>query len=198
MADFKTALEALATGKITVDALSKQLEKLLQATPGYALSMLQQLDECHEQKKLDDKAYATLKRQINQYRRTHAAETEGTAAGGDSTVFAQEDNFAQQAQKLARQMAGQEAPKAIGTEDVTAVRDAAPGKKTTAPATLDDEESTEINKAAEKSEQTYQKQSATSDSTRVMSETEQSDAAARSSGSSGGEASDIDFDLHST
>ncbi|MBF8268945.1 MAG: hypothetical protein HW386_654 [Gammaproteobacteria bacterium] len=198
MADFKTALEALASGKITIDALSKQLEKLLQTTPGYALGMLQQLDECHEQKKLDDKAYASLKRQINQYRRTHATETEGGAAGSDSTVFAQDDNFAQQAQKLARQMSKQEAPQAVGAEDVTAVRDAAQGKKSAPPAGFDDEESTEINKAAGKSKQTNQKQGATPDSTRVMSDNEQSDAAARSAGSSGGEASDFDFDLHST
>ena len=49
MADFKTALAALAEGKINIDALTGQMEKLLQANPAFALGMLQQLDECHDQ-----------------------------------------------------------------------------------------------------------------------------------------------------
>ena len=106
MADFRTALDALANGKISIDALGVQMEKLLQANPAYALGMLQQLDECHERNKIDDQAYTTLKRQINQYRRTHAAETEGEDAGPEATVFAQEDNFAARAQEPARQTAG--------------------------------------------------------------------------------------------
>ena len=95
MADFKTALEALANGKLDVNVLSKQLDKLLKENPKFANSMLQQLDNVYEQKKIDDKCYSLLKRQINQYRRSHASETEeGAETGGDSTVFAQEDNFA--------------------------------------------------------------------------------------------------------
>ncbi|MFQ5660579.1 MAG: protein kinase [Gammaproteobacteria bacterium] len=96
MADFKTALEALANGKLDISVLSKQLDKLLQDTPRYAQNMLTQLDEIYGQKKINDQVYATLKRQINQYRRAHATDTESAAAAGDSTVFAQEDNIARQ------------------------------------------------------------------------------------------------------
>jgi serine/threonine protein kinase len=90
LADFKTALEALAKGELKLETLSKQLDILLGKTPKFANNMLVQLDEIYGQKKLDDKQYAHLKRQINEFRRTHATETEGgaTAGGPDSTVFA--------------------------------------------------------------------------------------------------------------
>lgn len=192
MADFKTALAALAEGKINIDALAGQMEKLLQANPAYALGMLQQLDECHDQKKIDDKAYTTLKRQINQYRRTHAAETEGESAGGDATVFAQEDNFSKQAEEAAGQMAKQDSAAAIpGEEDVTAINESSAGLS-------EDETPTEL-KDTGTADQTLQPESGESpDSTRVMSDTEHSDAAARSTSEGGGETSDVDFDLHST
>jgi serine/threonine protein kinase len=196
MADFKTALEALAAGKITIDTLSNQLDKLLQATPGYALSMLQQLDESHTQKKIDDKAYTALKRQINQYRRAHAAETEGGKAGSESTVFAQGDNFAKQAQKLAKQIAGQDVPAAGGDEEVTAVRETPPSKKSAVKATAGDEEATEVKGAAARPAPGGAQ--AVSDSTQVMDAAEQSDAAARSASTAGGKTAEVDFDLHTT
>tara|TARA_R110002072_G_scaffold14582_9_gene60257 strand:- start:69371 stop:73708 length:4338 start_codon:yes stop_codon:yes gene_type:complete len=89
LADFKTALEALAKGELKLETLSKQMDILLSKTPKFAKNMLVQLDEIHEKKNLDDKQYAQLKRQINEFRRTHSTETEsGPAAGGaDSTVF---------------------------------------------------------------------------------------------------------------
>ena len=97
MADFKTALEALAKGDLDIEVLSKQLTKLLEQSPQYATRMLSHLDEMYGNKKIDDKAYARLKGQINQYRRAHAEKTEGGESGADSTVFAQEDaNEAQQ------------------------------------------------------------------------------------------------------
>jgi serine/threonine protein kinase len=97
VADFKTALEALGQGKVGLDALSKQLDKLLQTTPQHATRLLAQLDEAFGAKKIDNAAYTKLKGQINQYRRTHAKETESAEEGGrDSTVFAQEDNFEKQ------------------------------------------------------------------------------------------------------
>lgn len=192
MADFRTALEALANEKISIDALGMQLEKLLQENPSYAIRMLEQLDEVHDQKKIDDKDYATLKRQINQYRRTHAAETEGEEAGADSTVFAQEDNFADQAQELARQMAEQETqqPQTVDDEEITEIKGSAEATE------LDDEDSTEINEATQ-SEKTMQPEDVVTDSTKVMSETEHQDAAERSGGGEGGDTSGIDFDLHS-
>ena len=75
--------------------------------------MLQQLDAANEQKKIDDKAYASLKRQINQYRRAHAGETEdGVKADSDSTVFDRQDNFA--AAASSSKPAGNAAPRASG------------------------------------------------------------------------------------
>ncbi|MBI2994971.1 MAG: SUMF1/EgtB/PvdO family nonheme iron enzyme [Gammaproteobacteria bacterium] len=92
MADFKTALEALGLGRLSVGALSQQLDKLLQQTPQHALRLLALLDEVYGKGSIDDKAYATLKRQINLYRRTHATETEqGEGASSEATVFAQDD-----------------------------------------------------------------------------------------------------------
>jgi serine/threonine protein kinase len=93
VADFKTALEALAKGNLDVEVLAKQLTSLLDKTPQYANRMLSHLDEMHDQKGISDQDYARLKRQINQYRRTHTAETEtGSDVADESTVFAQEDN----------------------------------------------------------------------------------------------------------
>ena len=89
MADFKTALDALASGAITHEALGKQLSKLLKENPQFANRLLSQLDEANNQGKLNNKAYADLKRQINDFRREHAAETEAApSADPDSTEFA--------------------------------------------------------------------------------------------------------------
>ena len=87
MADFKTALDALAKGDLALESLTKQLDKLLEQAPQYANRILDQLDEAHDQNKLNDQQYASLKRQINQFRRIHAEQTEsGEGGGGDSTV----------------------------------------------------------------------------------------------------------------
>lgn len=91
MADFKAALEALAKGELKLESLSKQLGSLLEKSPKFANKILVQLDEIHAQKKLDDKQYAQLKRQVNEFRRSHASETEsGQSGGADSTVFSQD------------------------------------------------------------------------------------------------------------
>ncbi|MBI2969788.1 MAG: protein kinase [Gammaproteobacteria bacterium] len=133
MADFKTALDALGKGQISADALSKQLERLLNQAPQHATRLLAQLEEVHDQRGIDDRQYADIKRQINQYRRAHAAQTEtGGEAGSESTVFAQDDNFE-----------GQAAP-VIGSEEATEVKGArrAPGRGAAADSTqvLADEE----------------------------------------------------------
>jgi len=99
VADFKTVLQALAKGDMDIEAFTKQLTKLLETSPQYAKKMLSQLDEMYDQKKINDQIYAKLKGQINQYRRTHATETETNIADtsdsdGDATEFAQEDNAA--------------------------------------------------------------------------------------------------------
>jgi serine/threonine protein kinase len=93
VADFKTTLEALSKGELDVEVLVKQLTKLLDQSPHYATRMLAQLDEFYAAQKIGDQAYARLRGQINQYRRVHAAKTEGgERSGGDSTVFDQEVN----------------------------------------------------------------------------------------------------------
>ncbi|OGT31990.1 MAG: hypothetical protein A2W28_11775 [Gammaproteobacteria bacterium RBG_16_51_14] len=100
MADFKTALDALAKGDLKLESLSKQLTKLLEQSPQYATRMLDQVDEAYAQKKLNDHQYADLKRQINQFRRAHAAVTEsGKGGAGDATVFAQEKNVPARAEE---------------------------------------------------------------------------------------------------
>ena len=96
MADFKTALEALAKGNLDVEALANQLSSLLDKTPQFANRMLAQLDEIHDQKSISDQDYIKLKSQINEYRRVHPSETEaGSKASADSTAFAQEDSVAE-------------------------------------------------------------------------------------------------------
>lgn len=92
MADFKSALEALSNGKINLDALSAKLDKMLVQNPKFAINILEQLDHGYASELIDDQEYAVLKRQINQYRRKHAAKTEsGAPAGRESTVFALDD-----------------------------------------------------------------------------------------------------------
>ncbi|MEM7027401.1 MAG: protein kinase, partial [Pseudomonadota bacterium] len=88
MADFKTALEALASGDLKVESLAAQLDVLLDKSPQFATKMLTELDQFQEENKIDDKAYALLKRQINDFRRAHAKETEVLAnEDSDATVF---------------------------------------------------------------------------------------------------------------
>jgi serine/threonine protein kinase len=91
VADFKTALEALGEGKLDANVLAKQIEKLLQTNPKFATKMLAQLDEVHAQNKIDDKVFTSVKSQINNFRRSNAAETEGGGdASDEATVFAQD------------------------------------------------------------------------------------------------------------
>ena len=87
MADFKTALEALAKGELDIEVLAGQLTSLLDKTPQFANRMLTHLDEMYDQKTINDQDYSKLKSQINQYRRAHAAETEtGSETSADSTL----------------------------------------------------------------------------------------------------------------
>ena len=76
MANFKAALEALATGKLNHESLSKQLDNVLNASPNFANKMLSELDEIHSQKKLDDNQYSILKDQIIKFRRANTLKKE--------------------------------------------------------------------------------------------------------------------------
>ena len=92
MADFKTALKAMASGKIELEALSRQLDVLLNHNPKFATRLLAQLEEVNKLDIIPNHAFTQLKRQINDFRRRHAAETEEEAGTVDteSTVFAME------------------------------------------------------------------------------------------------------------
>ena len=89
MADFKNILEALGEGRIEIEALSGQLDRELRKYPQFARKVLQDLDEIHARDGIDDKHYTRLKRQINGFRRLHAAATEiGLDESLQATVFA--------------------------------------------------------------------------------------------------------------
>lgn len=89
MADFKTALQSLANGELTIEVLSKRLGRLLIKSPHQAKKLLTILDEYLENGKISDEQYTHLKSQINHFRRMHSASTEdATGLGSDSTVFA--------------------------------------------------------------------------------------------------------------
>jgi serine/threonine protein kinase/formylglycine-generating enzyme required for sulfatase activity len=95
MADFKTALQAMASGRLELEALSRQLDVLLKNNPKFATRMLAQLEEVNKQDIIPNYAFTHLKRQINEFRRSHAGETESDAASVDteSTVFAMESEI---------------------------------------------------------------------------------------------------------
>ncbi|MGB1799737.1 MAG: hypothetical protein ACPHLK_02785 [Gammaproteobacteria bacterium] len=137
MADFKTALDALAKEEIQLDSLSNQIDSLLAKNPKFATKMLAQLDESFEEKKLDDKQYAQLKRQINEFRRTHASETEDdSAVDADATVFSEDsivetDDADEDATAINQNTASDD------SEDVTAINSST--------AEADDEDATAIN-----------------------------------------------------
>ena len=75
MADFKTAIEAIAKGKLKFESLSKQIDILLSKTPHFAYKMLVQLDESYENKDINDKQYSQLKKQLNKFGISQTSET---------------------------------------------------------------------------------------------------------------------------
>ena len=107
MADFKTALETLSKGELSIENFSTQLTKLLDQSPQHATRMLSQLDELHGQKKISDQVYTRLKSQINQYRRTHVHATESAEGGRETTVFDKENIPRQQRAEVKTQVASE-------------------------------------------------------------------------------------------
>jgi len=95
LADFKTAIEAIAKGKLKFESLSKQIDILLSKTPHFAYKMLVQLDESYENKDIDDKQYSQLKKQLNKFGISQTSETVmGSAAidGATSEIVTDESN----------------------------------------------------------------------------------------------------------
>ena len=139
MADFKSALDALAKGDIEFESLANQIDGLLVSNPKYATKMLTQLDEVFEDKKLDDEQYTKLKRQINEFRRAHSSETEnGAETDADATEFS-EDSIVEADDEDATAI-NQNAP-VDDSEDVTAINESVAD-------TDDDEDATAINQNA--------------------------------------------------
>lgn len=91
MADFRTALQALQGGDMSLDDISRQLDALLNRSPRFAHRVLGQLEEAYTANEVDTAHYTYLKRQINEFRRTHASETEDGTVAPDATVFARDD-----------------------------------------------------------------------------------------------------------
>jgi len=138
MADFKTALESLARGLLHPEALEEQLEKLLNARPQYATRLLSELDEAHERGVLGNRHYARIKRQINEFRRAHPAETEvDEEHDPDATVF--ERSGAQDMEDEEKTVKKEN----YSSEDATEMRDGGP---------VDPDEPTEIRAAGSEEE----------------------------------------------
>ena len=155
MADFKTALEALASGQLELEALTQQLTSLLNENPKYANRLLAHLEEINDSGKIDNQAYTELKRQINEFRRTHAAETEAGDAQADpeSTEFAQDsaeivDAASEDSTEIRDDSASEEATDikddVDGSEESTEIKSRPVDES---------EDSTEINEAADQATQ---------------------------------------------
>ncbi len=183
MADFKTALEALGTGRLELEVLGKQLEKLLQDNPGHATHMLAELEVAAQQNKIDNRSYAALKGQINQYRRTHAAETEAyDSPDAEATEFAQDeftkdDNAAlEQAEIIDSEDATfvPEQAAAIDSEDVTDVSEYEAGSVTLMPeaAAAHDDDAATVVQGRAADEATVVQGQADDDATQVLDTTQ--------------------------
>jgi serine/threonine protein kinase len=92
LADFKTALQALARGELKREVLIKNLEKLLAKSPRTAEKILQQLREAYGSDMIDAQTYASLKKRVQELSGVAVGDTGGDAqeatqfAGGDRTV----------------------------------------------------------------------------------------------------------------
>jgi hypothetical protein len=163
MADFKTALEALATGELELEALTQQLSKLLSDNPKYATRLLAQLEAVNETGRLNNQSYTELKRQINEFRRAHSSETESVdnPADPESTVFAQdgnEDADSEDATEIkensdSEMVTDLNAIHAVDSEDSTEINlntdvDSEDSTEVKARNVIDSEDSTEINERA--------------------------------------------------
>ena len=85
MADFKTALSALARGEVEFDAVATNLEKLLERHPTLAVSIMEQLREAYGGDVIDAATYAHLKKVVAD---ASAPDEDATQfESGDSTRF---------------------------------------------------------------------------------------------------------------
>ncbi|MGE0384698.1 MAG: protein kinase [Gammaproteobacteria bacterium] len=64
MADFKTALQALARNEIKLEALVKNMDKLLRKQPALAQQMLGELRDAYANDVIDARTYASLKKRV--------------------------------------------------------------------------------------------------------------------------------------
>lgn len=146
MANFNTALEALVKGDLHIDDLTSQIAEILQQTPDHANAILAELESFQATTPLSNSHYVSLKRQINQFRRVNASETETGDADDEATVF-----DLQQAAEEFNQSDATEIDSVDDAEDVTAINenaaddDATEINEKTQIVIPDDNDSTEIN-----------------------------------------------------
>lgn len=132
MANFNTALEALAKGDLHINDLTSQIAEILQQTPEHANAILADLESFQASTPLSNSQYVSLKRQINQFRRVNASETETGDTDDEATVF-----DLQQAAEEFNQADATEIDLANDDEDVTAINENLTGD--------DDDDATAIN-----------------------------------------------------
>ena len=86
MADFKTALKALARGDIDFDAVSKNLSKLLDTQPQMAVTIMEQLRSAYSEDLIDATIYARLKMTVSGYAASNDV-NDGATTFDDATAF---------------------------------------------------------------------------------------------------------------
>lgn len=85
MADFKTALEALARGELKAEILIAKLEKLLQKSPQLKDSILKQMRDALAARQIDEATFQALSKRVE---RMGAQRVPGRAEQDQPTVFA--------------------------------------------------------------------------------------------------------------
>jgi len=86
VADFKTALKALARGDIDFDAVSKNLSKLLDTQPQMAVTIMEQLRSAYSEDLIDATIYARLKMTVSGYAASNDV-NDGATTFDDATAF---------------------------------------------------------------------------------------------------------------
>lgn len=87
MADFKTALEAMARGDLSREVIADNIEKLISRKPAAALVVMTRLREAYGADVIDAQTYAFLKKVV-------AEQTASTSRHGDPTRLGDQTTFA--------------------------------------------------------------------------------------------------------
>ncbi len=90
MVDFKTALESLGSGKLSLRRIRRQINKLLDSSPPEARHLLGELESARAKNILDGRQYSILKKQIEDFIASHPEEVNEGFYPNDATVVAGE------------------------------------------------------------------------------------------------------------